>query len=104
MRSEKRPRKRQKDGKHSTLKSRSKSKLAALDDDGDVEPLGSGKRVWEDEDKDDEERRLESVLFGTPYVPARTKGEDMLGADVDLAGNEFTNLPDSEVRRAHIFT
>ena len=104
MRSEKRSRKRQKDGKHSTLKPRSKSKLAALDGDGDVEPLGSGKRVWEDKDKDDEEMRLESVLFGTPYIPVGTKGKGMLGADADLAGNEFTNLPDSEVRRTHILT
>ena len=81
-----------------------------LEEDGDFEPLGSSKRVWEDEDKDDEERRLESVLFGKPYVPSskgRTGGEpgeedeSMLEADVDWAGNEFANLMDSEVRRIH---
>lgn len=110
MPSEKRSRKRQKAGKHSTFKSRSKSKPAALDDNGDFEPLGSGKRVWEDEEKDDEERRLESALFGRPYVPVRTgdesdeEDEGMLEADLDLAGNEFANLLDSEVRRTHVFT
>jgi hypothetical protein len=45
MRSENRSRKRQKVGNHSNLKSKLKSKLAALDGDGDFEPLGSGKRV-----------------------------------------------------------
>ena len=72
--------------------------------------MGSSKRVWEDEDKDDEERRLESVLFGKPYVPSskgRTWGgsdeedESMPEADVDLAGNEFANLMDSEVRHTN---
>jgi hypothetical protein len=110
MRSEKPSRKRQKTGKHSSSKSKSKSRLSALDDDGDFEPLGSSKRVWEDEDKDDEERRLESVLFGRPYVPSskeRTgdesddEGEGIPEADVDFAGNEFANLMDSEVRHTH---
>ena len=109
MPSEKRSRKRQKTGKHSS--SKSKSRLVTLDDDEGFEPLGSSKRVWEDEDKDDEERRLESILFGKPYVPSskgRTGGESdeedegMPEPDVDLAGNEFANLMDSEVRRAHI--
>jgi len=107
MPSEKRSRKRQKTGKHSSAKS--KSRLVALDDDEDFEPLGSGKRVWEDEDKDDEERRLESALFGKPYVPSsrrRAGGSDeevegMPGGDLDLGGNEFANLMDSEVRRTH---
>ena len=107
MPSEKRSRKRQKTGNHSSTKS--KSKLVALDDDGDFEPLGSSKRVWEDEDKDDDERRLESVLFGKPYVPSlkgRTgdsdeEDEGMPEADMDLGGNEFANLMDSEVRRSH---
>ena len=107
MPSEKRSRKRQKIEKRSSTKS--KSKLVALDDDGDFEPLGSSKRAWEDEDKDDEERRLESVLFGRPYVPS-SKGrtgdsdeedEGMPEADMGLGGNEFANLMDSEVRRSH---
>ena len=108
MPSEKRSRKRQKTGKHSSAKS--KPKPVALDDDGEFEPLGSSKRVWEDEDKDDEERRLESVLFGKPYVPSSrgrvggTSDEEddrMPEADLDLGGNEFANLMDSEVRRTH---
>jgi len=107
MPSEKHSRKRQKTGKR--LSSKSKSKLVVLDDDGGREPLGSSKRVWEDEDKDDEERRLESVLFGKPYIPSskgRAGGEsdeedEGMPEDVDLAGNEFANLMDSEVRHTH---
>ena len=108
MPSEKRSRKRQKTGKH--LSAKAKSKLLALGDDEGFEPLGSSKRVWEDEDKDDEERRLESVLFGKPYVPASKGGtggesdeeyEGLLDVDADLGGNEFANLMDSEVRRTH---
>jgi len=93
------------------LFSKAKPRLLALDDDGDFEPLGSRKRVWEDEDKDDEERRLESILFGKPYVSS-SKGitggesdegdEGMPEAGVDLVGSEFANLMDSEVRRAHV--
>ena len=111
MPSEKPSRKRQKTGKHSSSKSKSKSRLVTLDDDDDFEPLGSSKRVWEDKDKDDEERRLESVLFGKPYVPSskgRTGGDSdeedgrMPDADVGLGGNEFANLMDSEVRCIHV--
>ena len=73
------------------------------------EPLGSSRRVWDDEDKDDEERRLESVLFGRPYVPSTKQGaggesdgdEGMPEAALDLAGNEFANLMDSEVCHIH---
>ena len=108
MPSEKRSRKRQKTGKHPS--SKSQLKLVNLDDNSYLGPLGSNKRAWEDEDKDDEERRLESVLFGKPYVPlsktrAGVQSEDddegIQEADVDLAGNEFANLMDSEVRHAH---
>ena len=105
MQSEKRSRKCQNTGRPSL-----KSKFFTLEDDRDAEPLGSNKRVWEDDDKDDEERRLESISFGRPYVPSskgRTGGdseeedEDMPEADIDLAGNEFANLMDSEVRHTH---
>lgn len=110
MPSEKRSRKRHKTGKHSS--SKSKSKLLTLDDDGVYEPLGSSKRVWEDENKDDEERRLESILFGRPYVPSSKEGAEdesdeeeggMPEADVDFAGNEFANLMDSEVRPIRVY-
>ena len=105
---EKRSRKRQKTGKHFSSKSK-KGLIALDDDDGGLEPLGSSRRVWDDEDKDDEERRLESVLFGRPYVPSTKEGagdesdgdEGMLEADLALAGNEFANLMDSEVRLIH---
>ena len=44
------------------------------------EPLGSSKRVWEDKDKDDEERRLEGVLFRKPYVPS-SEGRAGVGSE-----------------------
>jgi hypothetical protein len=47
---------------------KSKSKFVTLEDDRDLIPLDSNERVWEDEGKVDEERGLESVLFGEPYV------------------------------------
>jgi hypothetical protein len=75
--------------------------------------LGSSKRVWEDGGKVDEERRVESVLFGKPYARsskgrtgAESGGEDgdMPGAGVEFSGKEFThliNLIGSEVRHEH---
>lgn len=73
------------------------------------ELLGSSKGIWKDDNKDDEERRLESVLFGKPCVPSlkvRTGGESdevdgIPEADVGLVGNEFANLMDLEVPRTH---
>jgi U3 small nucleolar RNA-associated protein 18 len=57
--------------------------------------------------KDDEERRLESLLFGTPYVPSgkgKEKERDDLivvsdaeDAEDGGAGGELENMLDSEV-------
>ncbi len=48
--------------------------------------------------KDDEERRLESLLFGVPYVPA---GEEIVLEDGDEGedenGKELQNLTDGDV-------
>jgi len=74
---EKGPRKCQRTGKHSCSKSKSKPRLVTFNDDRDFEPLGSSKRVWE-EDKDDEERRLEGALFEKPYVPFLKGGSAIL--------------------------
>ena len=65
-----------------------------LDGDGEFKPLGSGKRVWEDDDKDDEERRPESALFGTPYVPVRT-GDECDEEEAILGTWPETNSPTS---------
>lgn len=74
-----------------------------------IQPLGSRTFV-DDTNKDDEERRLESMLFGVPYVPSeksngRRRGDDMDGiviSDVEdgaAGGNlkELENMLDSDV-------
>ncbi|KAL0950558.1 hypothetical protein HGRIS_007362 [Hohenbuehelia grisea] len=46
------------------------------------QPLGSHNSLLDDAEKDDEERRLEELLFGTPFVPSEGKGK---GKDLDLS-------------------
>ena len=73
----------------------------------DAQPLGSVVTVLDDAEKDDEERRLESVLFGKPFVPSTKdailsdEGEDEeeLGEGHDVVGREFENLLDSDVSK-----
>lgn len=70
-------------------------------------------RLLDEESKDDEERRLESMLFGVPYVPrgkAEGKRKEQVADgglifDVDDEGSEeedggriMANLLDSDVR------
>lgn len=66
----------------------------------DAQPLGAVVSLLDDAEKDDEERRLESVLFGKPFV---STSKDELDSDSDeaelqdVAGREFENLLDSDV-------
>ena len=68
-----------------------------------VAPLGTAALLDDDADKDDEERRLESLLFGKPFVSGRGKGvtaiedvqEEYDGADVTAA--ELEGILDSDV-------
>ncbi|CAL1696799.1 unnamed protein product [Somion occarium] len=70
-----------------------------------LQPLGSKAALLDDSAKDDEERRLESALFGVPYVPGRKKDEHVLllsdnedDEHNDLAGgNELQALMDSDL-------
>lgn len=71
-----------------------------------VQPLGSqvtAASLLDDASKDDEERRLESMLFGTRYVPGPTNEENILvvsdeeGEEVG-GGQELHNLMDTDVR------
>ena len=74
----------------------------------EIQPLGSeGARpsLMDDASKDDEERRLESMLFGKAYVPASTNenilvlSDDEEDAEVELDGEtELHNMLDSDVR------
>lgn len=73
-----------------------------------AQPLGSqvASCLLNDAGKDDEERRLESMLFGTKYVPAPVDEDQILvvpdddNEDVN-AGQELQGLMDTDVR---IFT
>ena len=70
-----------------------------------VAPLGTAALLDDDADKDDEERRLESILFGKPLVPGRgakvtaaideDQAEEDDGADVTAA--ELEGMLDSDV-------
>ena len=67
-----------------------------------VAPLGTA-LLDDDTDKDDDERKLESLLFGKPFVSRRGKGvtaiedvqEEYDGADVTAA--ELEGILDSDV-------
>lgn len=74
-----------------------------------IQPLGSSTFV-DDTDKDDEERRLESMLFGVPYVPSEKSKGKRRGDDAGVVapfdagdgaaeGNlkELENMLDSDV-------
>ena len=74
-----------------------------------VQPLGSRTFV-DDTNKDDEERRLESMLFGVPYVPSekrkgKRRGDDagiVIISDVEDGSaepslKELENMLDSDV-------
>ena len=54
--------------------------------------------LLDDASKDDEERRLESLLFGTPYVPQGSKNVIEIDDDEDEPGKELQNLNDADVR------
>ena len=52
-----------------------------------IQPLGSEAtlaRLLDEESKDDEERKLESMLFGVPYIPSGNIGSSMHAAESDL--------------------
>ncbi|PCH33187.1 WD40 repeat-like protein [Wolfiporia cocos MD-104 SS10] len=67
-----------------------------------VQPLGAIISATDDAAKDDEERRLESSLFGTPYEPSGQLGIELPSVsdeeDEDNAGaKELQNLLDSDL-------
>jgi len=69
--------------------------------------LGAQTALLDDASKDDEERRLENLLFGVPYVPEKSGKEILVVSDDDdedeeddgqlEGGREFENLLDSDV-------
>lgn len=69
-----------------------------------AEPLGSQAAkpsLLDDASKDDEERRLESMLFGKAYVPAQLNENILIVSDdehEELEGREFQTMLDTDVR------
>jgi U3 small nucleolar RNA-associated protein 18 len=70
-----------------------------------VQPLGSVVTQLDDAEKDEEERHLESVLFGKPFISSTNGGlvsdedehEGEQDIEYDAGGREFENLLDSDV-------
>lgn len=82
--------------------SRKRQKTAKQDD---IQPLGSHTFI-EDTNKDDEERRLESMLFGVPYVEQQGDDTNILPVISDVEDGtpapdlkELENMLDSDVCR-----
>jgi U3 small nucleolar RNA-associated protein 18 len=70
-----------------------------------VQPLGTRVSLTDDASKDDEERRLESLLFGVPFVPSGTDNRNILvvsdGEEGEEGlmgrGKELENMLDTDV-------
>ncbi|OJA21085.1 hypothetical protein AZE42_07729 [Rhizopogon vesiculosus] len=66
-------------------------------------PLGAKTALLDDASKDDEERRLENLLFGVPYAPGKSGREILVVSDEEAddgqleGGREFENLLDSDL-------
>jgi U3 small nucleolar RNA-associated protein 18 len=69
----------------------------------EVEPLGTRVSLTDDASKDDEERRLESLLFGTHFVPSGIENADVLvlsdGEEdfMEETGKELEHMEDTDV-------
>ncbi|KAH9920333.1 WD40-repeat-containing domain protein [Fomitopsis serialis] len=90
--------------KHPRKKQRTTKSAVDAPDPVNVRPLGSAVSLLDDSSKDDEERRLESLLFGTAYTPSSSKGEELLiisddeDQDVDQRGEkELQNMLDTDL-------
>jgi U3 small nucleolar RNA-associated protein 18 len=89
-------------GKHT----RKRQKIANLDEL--VKPLGTRVSLADDTSKDDEERRLESLLFGVPFVPSGKNNNDILVVsdedgereELTQAGKELESMLDTDVSDA----
>ena len=80
------------------------NKRQKLENSESLQPLGSKVTTIDDSAKDDEERRLESALFGVPYTPGQVGDKHILvlsddedEEQDDTAGNELQGMLDSDV-------
>jgi len=74
-------------GKHS--KKRQRTELQ--DEDTEIQPLGAVKSVFGDQEKDEEERRLEAILFGTSFLPTSSA---QAGASLNDGYSKDTGVED----------
>lgn len=90
---------------------RKRQKTEKLGDSG-MQPLGAQISVIDDANKDDEERRLESLLFGVPFAPSGTRNRGILAVSDEeegeddksgIKGKELEHLLDTDVSRCIIF-
>lgn len=96
-------------GKHAKKRQRT-----AKDKEETPAPLGSRKFLEDDAEKDDEERRLESLLFGVPYTPGDDSGklsknilildEDERENEWDDGAKEMEGLQDADVGSCFLHT
>ncbi|KAJ8703330.1 U3 snoRNP protein [Pleurotus ostreatus] len=72
----------------------------------DRQPLGSSNRTAAASEKDDEERRLEELIFGVPFVPSAVNAaksrtelvdDDDEGEGIHSTGKEMDGLLDSDI-------
>jgi len=90
-----------------------KRQKASKDDNPHPNKTARLEMLLDDESKDDEERRLESMLFGVKYVPReRGKGKATDISDEDYeqvedveeeSGRGLQHLMDQEVRSKFVF-
>ena len=67
-----------------------------------MQPLGAVSALTDDAAKDDEERRLESLLFGTTYEPSGSAARELLtvdetGDETGAGERQLQNLLDTDV-------
>ncbi|KAI0960982.1 hypothetical protein AcV7_000207 [Taiwanofungus camphoratus] len=81
---------------------RQRTAKSAVEQNEAVQPLGSVVSLMDEDSKDDEERRLESILFGKAYLPSEGSGNNMPFVSDDeqeheTAGEELQNLLDADL-------
>ncbi|KAF8584954.1 WD40 repeat-like protein [Ramaria rubella] len=88
-------------GKHS--KKRQRTTVNNDNEPSETEPLGTAKKLADDDVKDEEEKRLEALLFGTTFPSSTTAKTQSMGLEngvrqVDVEhGGELSNLMDSDL-------
>jgi len=82
-------------GKHSKKRQRT----TAQEDASEINPLGHESALNDTNSKDDEEKALEVLVFGSSAVTGVFSNQEMVANDLDVdVGGGLENLMDSDVR------